>query len=120
MAPGMTIAKLPKDGGGKVWVTPNRLYLNKDKTKIVPEGSVEAASLLSAVGHQITDADCKKYGLGPYASSGDDTTDDTGASASETTTDTEPEPEGPQIGLQSLSLDEQPEEPAKTRPRRKK
>ena len=83
-----------------MWKTPNRLYLNKDRTVVVPGGSVEAASLLSPAGHQVTDADCKRYGLGPYATTEDATTAPTGAEEAETTTATETEEEGQQIDSQ--------------------
>jgi hypothetical protein len=40
-----------------------RLYLNADKTKVVEEGSEEAAWLLGGEGSPVTDEDIEKYGL---------------------------------------------------------
>ncbi len=97
-----------------MWTTPNRLYLNKDKSAVVPEGSVEAASLLAAAGHQIADDVCQRYGLGPYAPAQDATEDATGTEDAEATTDTEPETEGPQIDPQDVPIGEEAPEPEKT------
>ena len=109
-----------------MWKTPNRLYLNRDRTAVVPGGSVEAASLLSPAGHQVTDADCKRYGLGPYATAEDATAAPTGVEEAEVDTDTETEEEGQQTDSQ----DGEPKDkvydstvhlPAKdTKPQRKK
>lgn len=43
-------------------VTPIRLYLNADRTKVVPEGR-DAAFLLAAAGSEITEADVKRFGI---------------------------------------------------------
>lgn len=40
-----------------------RLYVNRDETEIVEEGSPEAASLLVGAGGEIPDEVAKKYGL---------------------------------------------------------
>lgn len=44
-------------------VADRRLYLNKDKTRIVEEGDVEAGYLFVIPGHEISDDDAKKFGL---------------------------------------------------------
>ena len=107
-----------------MWKTPNRLYLNRDRTEVVPGGSVEAASLLSPAGHQVTDADCKRYGLGPYATADDATTAPTGAEEAEVDTVTETEEEGQQTDSQDDEAPPEPPIPAPStdtgRPRRKK
>ena len=79
---------------------------------------------MSPAGQEITDADCRRYGMGPYASAQDATTGDTGVEEAETTTGTDTEPEGPQTGLQDDESEESPDETQKPAPsagpRRKK
>jgi hypothetical protein len=41
-----------------------RLYLNADKSKVVPEGDPEAAFLFATPGTEISAEDAAKYGLG--------------------------------------------------------
>ena len=89
-----------------MWTSTERLYLNKDRTTVVPEGSTEAASLLCPVGGQVPDADCQRYGLGPYAVAQDATQGDTGAEEPEGATDTESESKGPQIDSQDAGFSE--------------
>ena len=107
-----------------MWTSTERLYVNSDKSELRPEASPEAKFLLCPAGGQVSDVDCKRYGLGPYAPATEDTTDTTGAEEPETTTDTESESEGPQIGLQSLELGEGgsgvEEEAPKDKPKRKR
>jgi hypothetical protein len=40
-----------------------RLFVNADKSKIVEEGSADAAFLLVGEGQEISDEDAEKYGL---------------------------------------------------------
>lgn len=51
-----------------------RLYLNADRTKLVEEGSPDAAFLLAAEGAEVPDAEAKRYGLtgGSKASADED------------------------------------------------
>lgn len=44
-------------------VSKNRLYVNADKSKIVPEDSEEAAFLLVGAGGELTHEQAKQYGL---------------------------------------------------------
>lgn len=44
-------------------VADRRLYLTRDKTRIVEEGDPEAGFLFVAPGHVISDADAKEFGL---------------------------------------------------------
>jgi hypothetical protein len=46
-----------------MWQSPNRLYLNRDKTRVVPAGSPEQAHLLVAAGGEIPVAEAERYGL---------------------------------------------------------
>lgn len=56
----LTINKLqPK---GETMISDKRLYLNADKTKVVPEGP-DAAFLLVAEGGELDNETAKKYGL---------------------------------------------------------
>lgn len=41
-----------------------RTYVNRDSTKIVPEGSPDAAYLLGTAGDEISDETAKRLGLG--------------------------------------------------------
>lgn len=43
--------------------TDKRLYVNADRSKIVDEDSPDAAFLLAAAGHTVSDEDVKRYGL---------------------------------------------------------
>lgn len=43
--------------------TTERLYVNADRSRIVPEDSSEAAFLLAAAGKEISAEDAEKYGL---------------------------------------------------------
>ena len=49
------------------WVTDKRLYLSEDGVTVVDEAAPGRKTLLAPAGSQITDAVCKRYGLGPYA-----------------------------------------------------
>lgn len=46
-----------------MWQSPNRLYLNRDKTRVVPAGSPEQAHVLVAAGGEIPVAEAERYGL---------------------------------------------------------
>lgn len=46
------------------YVSDKRLYVNKDKSRVVEESDPEAAYLLVAEGSELSDADAEKYGLG--------------------------------------------------------
>jgi hypothetical protein len=46
-----------------MWQSPNRLYLNRDRTKVVPAGSPEQAHVLVAAGGEIPVAEAERYGL---------------------------------------------------------
>lgn len=48
------------------WVTDKRLYLSEDG-QVVDEAAPGGKTLLAPAGSQVTDAVCKRYGLGPYA-----------------------------------------------------
>lgn len=50
-----------------VYVAKEKLYMNADRSQVVPENSPEAAFVLVGPGGKLTDEQCKKYGLGPYA-----------------------------------------------------
>lgn len=41
----------------------NRIFVNADKSKVVDEGSPEAAFLLVGEGGEVSDEDIEKYGL---------------------------------------------------------
>lgn len=106
-----------------MWKTPNRLYLNADKSAVVPENV--ASFLLSPAGGEIEDDVCQKYGLGPYAIAEDATEEGTGSEEAETTTDTAGKEEGPQNGSQDGESGEStgnPQAPAQSdaKPRRKR
>lgn len=49
-----------------------RYYVNADRSKVVEEGSPEAAYLLAAEGTDIPTEDAKRYGLGRYAPESDE------------------------------------------------
>lgn len=95
--------------------TPVRLYLNADRTKVVEQGSPEASTMFKPVGGQISDEDCQRYGLGPYAEdpatdAGDDTAGD---STGESTQEPEGEEEPPQIESDAdFSGEEDPQSPS--------
>lgn len=46
-----------------MWQSPKRLYLNRDRTKVVPEGSHEQAHVLVGAGGEIPIVDAERYGL---------------------------------------------------------
>jgi hypothetical protein len=46
------------------YTTDKTLWLNKDRTKVVEEGSPEAAFLLASKGKEIDAATAERYGLG--------------------------------------------------------
>lgn len=46
------------------YLSEKRLYVNKDKSRVVEEDDPEAAYLLVAEGSELSDADAEKYGLG--------------------------------------------------------
>ena len=55
----------PKRRGTFMAYTADRnLYVNRDRTKVVEEGSEDAAFLLAAEGQTVPDAEAKKLGLG--------------------------------------------------------
>ena len=49
------------------WVTDKRLYLSEDGLTVVDEAALGRKTLLAPAGSQVTDAVCRRYGLGPYA-----------------------------------------------------
>ena len=121
----MAPIEIEKRGGSKsdMWTSTERLYVNSDKSKVVPEGSPEAKFLLCPAGGQVSLADCVRYGIGPNATATEDTTNATGDEEVETPTDTETGPEGPQNGSQDDESGESPEEAApadESKPRRRK
>ena len=79
-----------------MWTSTARIYVNSEKTKVMAEGSPEAKFLLCPAGGQVSDVDCRRYGLGPFDPTNENITDDTGAEEAGTPTDTETEVEGPQ------------------------
>ena len=48
------------------WIATERLYLDREKTKVVREGDGAAASLLCGLGAMVPDDVCRKWGIGPY------------------------------------------------------
>ena len=105
----MAPIEIEKRGGSKsdMWTSTERLYVNSDKSKVVPEGSPEAKFLLCPVGGQVSLADCERYGIGPNATATEDTTYATGSEEAETPTDTEAGEEGPQNGSQDDESDQE-------------
>lgn len=62
-AGGVTIVRLgPKEEGSMHTLT-ERTYVNADSTKVVPEGSTEAAWLLGVEGDEISDETAERLGL---------------------------------------------------------
>ena len=111
-----------------MWTSTDRLYVNSDKSELRPEESPEAKFLLCPAGGKVSDVDCQRYGLGPYATATEATTDTTGAEEAEPTTDTEENGEGPQNGSQDAESKEEiegvpesaPEPVSEDKPRRRK
>lgn len=58
----INVEKEPEADKGAYLVT-ERLFVNADKSKIVPEGSPEAAYLLATPGKRLSAEEAKKYGL---------------------------------------------------------
>ena len=48
------------------WVSDQRLYLSQ-AGEVVDEAAPGRKTLLCGVGTTVTEADCKKYGIGPFA-----------------------------------------------------
>lgn len=47
------------------FVTDRKIFVNADKSKVVEEGSPEAAFLLASKGKELDEATVKRYGLAP-------------------------------------------------------
>lgn len=58
--PGLTITK---ETDTMVYTLDRRLWLTRDKSRVVEDGDPEAAWLLGAPGAVISDAEAKRYGL---------------------------------------------------------
>jgi hypothetical protein len=59
----MPLTFIHPTGEEPMYVATSRLYVNRDYTKIVPEGSLEAARLLAAVGDGVEMALARRLGL---------------------------------------------------------
>lgn len=118
----MAPIEIEKRGGSKpdMWTSTERLYVNRDKSKVVPEGSPEAKFLLCPAGGQVSDVDCQRYGIGPNAIATEDTTGVTGDEEAETPPSTEAEEEGPQNGSQDDESPKEADTADDSKPRRRK
>lgn len=72
--------------------TGKALYVNADKSKVVPEDSPEAAFVLVGENGEVPDAEAKKYGLGEYAKGYKAPEPMEGQPVPSTAADPEPEP----------------------------
>ena len=104
------------------WKADERLYLNKDKTKVCREGDPEAASLLCGLGTMVPESLARQYHLGPYAEDTPSvvTEDATGPLEPTDVQDTSESVDAPESGSQGDSeASEEPTAPEPTsRPRR--
>ena len=102
------------------WIATERLYLDREKTRVVREGDGAAASLLCGLGAMVPEDVCRKWGIGPYegvntfgvASSPGPTDDATGPDAPTDEQPTGEETEAPQTGSQGHPEGVTPETPA--------
>ena len=87
------------------WVADRRLYLTKGRERVVEAGDPEAKSLLVGKGAKVTDADCKQYGLGPYAAKAvaPPTEGDVAGLGADVPATPEPDEQAPQIERQSAA-----------------
>ena len=62
----VTINRNKAPGGIAPWKSDRRLYVDYAKTRLVDESEAGGKVLLVGAGGLVSDADCKKYGLGRY------------------------------------------------------
>ncbi len=49
------------------WIADRRIVLAPDRSRVLTPDEDQTGIQLAAPGTQVSDADCQRYGLGPYA-----------------------------------------------------